>query len=115
MYYIIAIVLICILFALIPYWFFKRKRKLILQTELVLTEQSIYYYLPDEENQTKIPLQSIKSIQYKRCSWLYGAHKIIITLNTSVTHEIAGISNAHEFIQASIQAAQTITKESNAN
>ena len=96
----VVIILICLLFALVPYWFYKAISKNILRSELVLTDQHIYYHTPNEEKPFVISLRSIKSIECKPCIWFNNAHQVKIVLNTNVTHKISGLSNAQKIIKA---------------
>jgi len=117
----LLIALICILFALVPYWIYKRKCKNISQSELVLTNQNIYYYFPKNTTIYTIPLEKIKHIDCSPSHWFLDTSKISINLTEPVdlsvneyltTFEklmVEGLSNAHEFIQSSINAAQNKT------
>ena len=100
---IVIIIIICLLFFLVPYLIYKVKSKNIIQSELVLTNQHIYYCLSNEEKPVVITLSSIKSIEFKPCTWFKDTHQIKIILKTNVEHRIPGLSNAPEIIDSTMK------------
>ena len=112
---IFIIILICLTFAIIPFLIYICKRDSILQNELVLTNQHIYYYSPHELKPIIIPLINIKAIESTSCTWFNGANRIIISLNNGNTYKIPGLSNAQDFIQAVMKSALDITTDQKEN
>lgn len=107
---VIFLILIIFLLAIfIPFLIYKIMCTVILQNELILTNKKIYFYSGNDCTVHKISIDKIKCIDCTKSPWFLNSDRVKITLHSGKTFYVSGLSNAQDFIQATIQVAQEST------